>query len=363
MNATVHRYFSLKEIVKRKVLSVLRNPIAGDSEGNHLTARQGFLRSSIAVAFLLSLPHGTWAQDLPKLAVQRAGNGIVFSWEDSHLLENAPAVAGPWTPVAGATSPHPVTQLSGARYFRLRRTYPVTVSKSGTGTGTVQSTPSGIDCGVDCTARWISGGQVTLRATPAPGSTFAGWSGDCVGNGDCQLVLDGPKSATATFTAAVAANPIVNGGFEQGPNVGWQQQPGSLIYTSAQLNGNAFSGNYSAYLGYDQDSRRLARIGQQVALPNTTPLFLNFAALLYSEELCDVPYYDNVAIYIGGQTAFQNERICRGSETAGWQKFSIDISTLAGQSVPIVFEISSADSLTSYLVLDDIAISGQAWAF
>ena len=84
--------------------------------------------------------------------------------------------------------------------------------------------------------------------------------------------------------------------------------------------------------------------------------------MLCSEELCEAPCYDNVAIHIGGQTAFQNDRACRGSETAGWQKFSIDISILAGQTVPIAFEISSADSLTSHLLLDDIAVSSQAWA-
>ena len=122
MKGIVHRYFSLWEIVMRRVLSVLRNPIAGDFDGRHQTAHHGFLRSSIAIAFILSFPDGAWAQDLPKLAVQRAGNGIVFSWEDSHLLENAPAVAGPWTPVADASSPYPVTQLSGVSYFRLRRT-------------------------------------------------------------------------------------------------------------------------------------------------------------------------------------------------------------------------------------------------
>jgi len=238
----------------------------------------------------------------------------------------------------------------------------VTVSKIGAGSGTVRSTPGGIVCGRDCAEPYAAGSSVTLQASPDPGSAFAGWGGDCLGTGDCQLRLDGSKSVTAMFTAITPPNPVVNGDFEQGLGVGWQQQLGRLIYTSAELGGSAYSGQSAAYLGYERDSRRLARLGQVATLPSTTPLFLNFAAVLYSEELCDVPYYDAVSIYVGGQTAFQNERICRGSETAGWQKFSINISVLAGQTVPIVFEISSADTLTSYLLLDDIAVTDQAWA-
>ena len=264
---------------------------------------QASLLIVIAVVINAFFPERALALDPPRLAVQRAGVGIVLTWGDGHPLETAATVTGPWTPVAGAVSPHPVAQTSGTVFFRLRPTYNVMVAKAGTGAGTVRSTPNGLVCGIDCAETWMAGQLVTLQATPEPGSVFAGWSGDCQGTDDCQLVLDGPKTATATFTAAVAANPVVNGDFEQGPGVGWQQQPGQLIYTAAELGGPAYSGNSAAYLGYDKDSRRLARLGQFVALPNSKPLFLNFAAVLYSEELCDVPYYDNVAIYIGGQTA------------------------------------------------------------
>jgi serine protease AprX len=75
----------------------------------------------------------------------------------------------------------------------------LTLSKSGTGTGSVASTPSGIACGTVCSASYPSGGSVTLTATAAAGSTFTGWSGDCTGTGSCTVTMDGNHSVTASF--------------------------------------------------------------------------------------------------------------------------------------------------------------------
>ena len=74
------------------------------------------------------------------------------------------------------------------------------VSKSGTGDGTVTSTPTGIDCGSTCTASYTQGTSVTLTATPS-GSVFAGWSGACSGTGDCVVTMDSDKSVTAIFNS------------------------------------------------------------------------------------------------------------------------------------------------------------------
>jgi chitinase len=75
------------------------------------------------------------------------------------------------------------------------------VSKGGTGTGTVTSSPGGIDCGSDCSERYPSGTVVTLSATPASDATFAGWSGGgCSGTGACPVTLSSAKNVTATFT-------------------------------------------------------------------------------------------------------------------------------------------------------------------
>ena len=78
-------------------------------------------------------------------------------------------------------------------------TYALTVSKTGTGSGTVTSSPAGINCGTDCTELYNSGTVVTLTAAAATGSSFAGWSGACTGTGTCTVTMNAAKSVTATF--------------------------------------------------------------------------------------------------------------------------------------------------------------------
>ena len=302
------------------------------------------------------------AEEPLRLAIQRDGPGVVLTWAGVGRLESAATIQGPWAALSTATSPHRVTQPSGNAFYRVRILHPVTVTKAGNGSGTVRSNPAGILCGNDCAESLPAGDTVLLQATPDAGSTFAGWSGDCTGTGDCTITADRARSVTASFIQAAPANPFVNGDFEQGPTVGWQQHPGQVIFPAGNLGGaSPYSGQYAAFLGMDQDGRRLAQLGQQIALPNRQPLFLNFAAWLYSEELCDVPWYDQITLYLNGQVAFQNDRVCQGGGTDGWLRYSVDVSALAGQSVAVVFEIYSADVLASVLLLDDIAIADQAW--
>lgn len=84
--------------------------------------------------------------------------------------------------------------------------FALTVSKTGTGSGTITSSPAGIDCGATCSAKYEEGTEVTLTATPASGSTFAGWSGACTGPEACKVTISEARAVTATFTAE-AVNP------------------------------------------------------------------------------------------------------------------------------------------------------------
>jgi len=81
--------------------------------------------------------------------------------------------------------------------------YTLTVNRTGTGSGTVTSSPSGINCGTDCTETYHQGTSVTLTATPATGSVFSGWSGDCTGtNTSATVTMDADRTCTATFDTA-----------------------------------------------------------------------------------------------------------------------------------------------------------------
>ena len=94
-----------------------------------------------------------------------------------------------------------VTVGDGGTILQSGSSYPLIVFKSGTGSGTVASSPSGIDCGTTCSARFPKGTEVTLTATPDTGSTFTGWSGDCSGPGACKVTTNSAISVTAAFTA------------------------------------------------------------------------------------------------------------------------------------------------------------------
>jgi uncharacterized delta-60 repeat protein len=86
--------------------------------------------------------------------------------------------------------------------------FAVNVTKAGTGAGSVQSSPQGIDCGASCAGPFDDGSGVTLTATAAAGSAFAGWSGaGCSGEGTCSLTMSADRTVTATFNALPSTPP------------------------------------------------------------------------------------------------------------------------------------------------------------
>ena len=85
----------------------------------------------------------------------------------------------------------------------------LTAIKNGNGSGTLTSSPVGINCGSTCSASFAYGTIITLKATPTSGSLFTGWSGDCNSSG--VVTLSGNKSCTATFNGGYPLTLIVTG--------------------------------------------------------------------------------------------------------------------------------------------------------
>lgn len=86
-------------------------------------------------------------------------------------------------------------------------TFPLTVAKAGTGSGTVTSSDGKINCGATCSASYLSGSVVTLSATAASGFVFNGWSVNgnvsvCGTSPSCTLTVTANTSVTATFNPA-----------------------------------------------------------------------------------------------------------------------------------------------------------------
>ncbi|MBI4742682.1 MAG: hypothetical protein HY777_14285 [Betaproteobacteria bacterium] len=93
----------------------------------------------------------------------------------------------------------------------------ITVARLGKGSGVVTSVPAGIDCGGSgtCDGSFTVGAPIVLKAVPAAGNSFTGWSG-CTNNPstsmDCVLTVTAEDirkygssfAITATFTQAAA---------------------------------------------------------------------------------------------------------------------------------------------------------------
>jgi len=99
----------------------------------------------------------------------------------------------------------------------IRKTTTLTVTKAGTGSGTVNAT--------GCTLNWTgntgtctadNGTSITLPGVADTGSTFGGWSGgtgsasSCTGTGDCTFTITQDSGVTATFNDDQAAVVPVN---------------------------------------------------------------------------------------------------------------------------------------------------------
>lgn len=76
----------------------------------------------------------------------------------------------------------------------------VEIQHQSSGSGTVTSSPAGIDCGGECAREFAEGTTVTLHGEPAGGSEAPIWTGcDAVVAGDCQVTMNAVRTVTATF--------------------------------------------------------------------------------------------------------------------------------------------------------------------
>ncbi|MDD4977469.1 MAG: YncE family protein [Gallionella sp.] len=89
------------------------------------------------------------------------------------------------------TAANSVTEIGGAGTL--------TIAKSGTGFGTVTSTPSGISCGAACQAIFPLGTTIALSATAGNGSKFMGWSGDAACSTGSVTLLTSITRCVARF--------------------------------------------------------------------------------------------------------------------------------------------------------------------
>ncbi|MBL9016925.1 MAG: InlB B-repeat-containing protein [Myxococcales bacterium] len=143
----------------------------------------------------------------------------MYDYNTSVMLTATPATGSTFTGWSGActgTGACNVTMTqdrSVTATFTLMQ-FPLTVVRAGSGTGTVTSSPVGIDCPTTCSQNIDYMTTVVLTATPSsPGSTFGGWSGGgCSGTGTCTVTIIAAASVTATFNVASYALDVTRAG-------------------------------------------------------------------------------------------------------------------------------------------------------
>jgi hypothetical protein len=184
------------------------------------------------------------------LAPQVAGAGqLALSWVDNSggeaafRIERKTGVDGAYAELdlesPGATSYADTSAIEGTTYCYRVQAYDdagvsdfsneacgsvatglvLTVSLSGTGNGTVSSSPTGISCGTDCVETYPGGTVVTLSASAASDSTFSGWGAGCAGTDSCTLTGNAPVTVTATFAAVTPVSSYTLSVAKSGPGM------------------------------------------------------------------------------------------------------------------------------------------------
>jgi len=148
--------------------------------------------------------HGTVSSANP--AYTGTGGTATFDLSGSVGYQPADTVTGSCPAGAFSGSSYTTGAISGNCTvnfsFVAAPTQVLSLAIGGEGGGSVAVTPNppGDVCPGNCNQTFNEGTVVTLTPTPAGGSMFSGWSGDCSGSGSCQLTMDAAKSVTATFS-------------------------------------------------------------------------------------------------------------------------------------------------------------------
>jgi hypothetical protein len=118
----------------------------------------------------------------------------------------------------GTTCTISMTAAKSVNAIFTINSYALTVTKPGTGVGTVTSNPAGINCGATCSYNFNYNTSIILTAAASTGSTFTGWSGGgCSGTGTCTVTI---TAATTTVTATFTINSYVLTVTKSGTGVG-----------------------------------------------------------------------------------------------------------------------------------------------
>jgi hypothetical protein len=237
------------------------------------------------VSFLGASPSG--ATRLPGSGLVNSGTSQTI--DKSWLTQGSKTVWARTVDSKGVESDWTSYDVSVTESFALTTTV--------SGSGSIASTPAGIDCGSTCAATFASGAQVTLTATASGAATFTGWSGDCssaTGN-TCTVRMDRARTTIASFTGTICTDPSAsnhNGTlpciYKKTLTLSSTSCGGSPFVGGGQYNvGSAASFQITPAQGYGFVDWKNKATGAQVSTDTTGSIVMNVDTELVAS--CTVP--------------------------------------------------------------------------
>ncbi len=139
--------------------------------------------------------------------VPQVSLGISFFWSStiSHYQGSPAWLVNAWDIYINSherTQRNFVRLVSGGydyQYFDSDAYRSLSITRTGNGSGTIYSTPEGIDCGLECFSYFPKGSSVSLRQVANSNSVFEGWTPSCSNESSCIVVMDHDKNINSLF--------------------------------------------------------------------------------------------------------------------------------------------------------------------
>ena len=202
----------------------------------------------------------------------------------------------------------------------------------------------------------------TVTGTPpTPTATFAAraFFPQVVRQNAATPTVTPTPTPTPTLTPTVSSSPLVNGDFEQGSGVGWQESSALglplIVNSSFPDTVTPHSGQWAVWLG--GNANEVSTVRQSVTIQAAASL-LSFWVWIASADNCG---FDFGGVRVNETTVDQFD-LCADTSTGGWVRRTVDLGTYAGQSVMLHIRAETDDSINSNLFVDDVALSNAAGA-
>lgn len=241
----------------------------------------------------------------------------------------------------------------------------LSVVKAGTGSGTITSSFAGIQCPGDCSEDFYQGAKITLTATAAAGSYFAGWTGVCAdspGGNSCEVTMDVARTVGASFEFNDLLQVSINGpgkvtsvpaGIDCGQDCEQSFQPGSQVVLTATPQTGAY---FQSWIGACSGSTPTCTVSVN-GLVNVTASFASAVTINVTRagngtgRVTSEPDgidcgTDCTGLFIPGSSVTLHAEPAVGSRFGGWGGGCSDVLTICSYQLNVSGGASLALNIT-----------------